>query len=221
MSCVPIEQYTFEFGPCDYLHSFLSTIANLRGGRQRYYPLLVTKINETLPSMSTPGGNPFLTSVPELSRPGLIQAHSNSTEYYDPSHPTTSNGRSSVQSSGSSSVPTPFGSPAYDNSLQQQQQQHQQHQHQHYQQQLHQNQQQQQHQSQQAISQPFGFEDLSVTSPTIQAFPSHAVPFSSLGNPFLQQQQQQQGSHPGQGMYQPAHATHQQLHRGIKFEPPG
>ncbi|CAD0112806.1 unnamed protein product, partial [Aureobasidium uvarum] len=55
MSCVPFEQHTFEYGPRDYLNQFLSLISTLRGGQQRYLPLLLSKINDTLPQMPTPG----------------------------------------------------------------------------------------------------------------------------------------------------------------------
>ncbi|WPG98006.1 Hypothetical protein R9X50_00079000 [Acrodontium crateriforme] len=55
MSCVPYEQHTFEFGPRDYLNQLMSLISNLRGGHERYLPLLISKINDTMPTMPTPG----------------------------------------------------------------------------------------------------------------------------------------------------------------------
>lgn len=88
MSCVPFEQHTFEYGPRDYLNQFLSLISTLRGGQQRYLPLLLSKINDTLPTMPMPGYS--MVSVPG-SR-GRID------EIYDSSNP----------NSGDS---TPFGSP--------------------------------------------------------------------------------------------------------------
>ena len=88
MSCVPFEQHTFEYGPRDYLNQFLSLISTLRGGQQRYLPLLLSKINDTLPSMPTPGFS--MVSVPGAR--GRID------EIYD----------SSAPASGDS---TPFGSP--------------------------------------------------------------------------------------------------------------
>lgn len=94
MSCVHIEQYTFEYGPRDYLHQFLSTISTLRGGRQRYFPLLIAKINETLPSMATPGYT--IPAIPSAS--GILE------EMYDArSQPRSSNPNSNDT--------TPFGSP--------------------------------------------------------------------------------------------------------------
>lgn len=86
MSCVPFEQHTFEYGPRDYLNQFLSLISTLRGGQQRYLPLLLSKINDTLPTMPMPGYN--MVSAPR----GRID------EIYDSSNP----------NSGDS---TPFGSP--------------------------------------------------------------------------------------------------------------
>ena len=89
MSCVPFEQHTFEYGPRDYLNQFLSLISTLRGGHQRYLPLLLSKINETLPTMPMPGYN--MTSLPAPGR-GRID------EIYDSSNP-------------NSGDTTPFGSP--------------------------------------------------------------------------------------------------------------
>lgn len=89
MSCVPFEQHTFEYGPRDYLNQFLSLISTLRGGQQRYLPLLLSKINDTLPAMPMPGYN--MVTAPAGVR-GRID------EIYDSSNP----------NSGDS---TPFGSP--------------------------------------------------------------------------------------------------------------
>ncbi|KAK5111124.1 hypothetical protein LTR62_005323 [Meristemomyces frigidus] len=55
MACVPCEQHTFEYGPRDYLNQMLNLISNLRGGQQKYLPPLLTKINDSLPSMPMPG----------------------------------------------------------------------------------------------------------------------------------------------------------------------
>ncbi len=51
MACVPIEQTTLESGPREYLRNFLTLLSTLRGGQSRYLPLLLSKINETLPGM--------------------------------------------------------------------------------------------------------------------------------------------------------------------------
>lgn len=88
MSCVPFEQHTFEYGPRDYLNQFLSLISTLRGGQQRYLPLLLSKINDTLPNMPMPGYN-------MVTAPG---GRGRIDEIYDSSNP----------NSGDS---TPFGSP--------------------------------------------------------------------------------------------------------------
>lgn len=88
MSCVPYEQHTFEYGPRDYLNQLMSLISTLRGGQQRYLPLLMSKISETMPAMPLPG-----YSIPMV--PGSTRVE----ELYD------------SQSQGQSSNSTPFGSP--------------------------------------------------------------------------------------------------------------
>ncbi|CAK4031623.1 sucrose utilization SUC1 [Lecanosticta acicola] len=88
MSVIPGEQYTFEFGPRDYLNQLMSLISNLRGGHQRYLPLLMQKVHDTM--ANTPGYS--ITAVPPSIR---------SEEIYEGSH-------SSAPNSGGSS---PFGSP--------------------------------------------------------------------------------------------------------------
>ncbi|KAK3675367.1 hypothetical protein LTR78_004877 [Recurvomyces mirabilis] len=55
MSCVPLEQHTFEYGPRDYLSQLMALISSLRGGQQKYMPLLLSKINESMPAMPTHG----------------------------------------------------------------------------------------------------------------------------------------------------------------------
>jgi hypothetical protein len=77
MSCVPFEQHTFEYGPRDYLNQFLSLISTLRGGQQRYLPLLLSKINDTLPQMPTPG----------FSMVSMPSGRSRIDEIYDSSNP--------------------------------------------------------------------------------------------------------------------------------------
>ncbi|TKA71511.1 hypothetical protein B0A49_06877 [Cryomyces minteri] len=89
MSCVPIEQHAFEYGPRDYLNQFLSLISTLRGGQQRYLPLLVTKINDTIPSMS---GYGLPMSLPSNRIEEVYDNHSRSSDH-------------------TSSNTTPFGSP--------------------------------------------------------------------------------------------------------------
>ncbi|KAH9826854.1 putative sucrose utilization protein SUC1 [Teratosphaeria destructans] len=72
MSCVPFEQHTFGYGPRDYLNQLITLISTLRGGHQRYLPLLLSKINDAMPQMSTPGyaipavpGNPRIEEILE------------------------------------------------------------------------------------------------------------------------------------------------------------
>lgn len=90
MSVIPGEQYTFEFGPRDYLNQLMTLISNLRGGHQRYLPLLMQKINDSV--ANTPGYT--IPAIPPSIR-------SEVEEVYDGSH-------SSAPNSGGSS---PFGSP--------------------------------------------------------------------------------------------------------------
>jgi hypothetical protein len=49
ISYVPYEQRSLEYGPREYLHQIMSLISRLRGGQQRYMPLLISKINDTMP----------------------------------------------------------------------------------------------------------------------------------------------------------------------------
>ncbi|KAF4160359.1 hypothetical protein CNMCM8927_004817 [Aspergillus lentulus] len=44
----------FNLGPQDYLKHFFSLVHTLPGGRQRFLPLLLTKVGQTLPSMLQP-----------------------------------------------------------------------------------------------------------------------------------------------------------------------
>lgn len=68
MTCVPLEHTGFELGPRDYLSHFLHLIGKLRGGKTRYLPLLVSKVNEALPGLvegSIPLGLPPPTPMVE------------------------------------------------------------------------------------------------------------------------------------------------------------
>lgn len=44
----------FEIGPEDNLKHFLSLISQLPGGDRKYLPLLMTKVEQTLPEMTAP-----------------------------------------------------------------------------------------------------------------------------------------------------------------------
>lgn len=58
MACVPIDEHTFEqsfeLRPRDYLNHFLTLISTLRGGQERYLPMLLAKINEVFPNTTLP-----------------------------------------------------------------------------------------------------------------------------------------------------------------------
>ncbi|KAL9113352.1 MAG: hypothetical protein Q9227_002393 [Pyrenula ochraceoflavens] len=51
---VPMDASTLELRPAEYLNQFLSLLASLRGGRNRFLPLLLAKVAETNPSMIMP-----------------------------------------------------------------------------------------------------------------------------------------------------------------------
>jgi hypothetical protein len=88
ISYVPIEQDTFKYGPRDYLQQMMTLVSSLRGGQQRYMPLLLSKINDTMPN------------APNYSLPSLP---SSASDVYDGSQHTNSDPDSSDS--------TPFGSP--------------------------------------------------------------------------------------------------------------
>lgn len=90
ISYVPIEQDSFEYGPREYLQQMMRLISNLRGGQQRYMPLLISKINDTMPN------------VPNYSLPSLPGSSSVSDVYDGSQH---------ANSEPDSSDSTPFGSP--------------------------------------------------------------------------------------------------------------
>lgn len=90
ISYVPIEQDNFKYGPRDYLQQMMTLISGLRGGQQRYMPLLASKINETMPN------------VPSYALPSLAGS-SNVSEIYDESK--------RANSDPDSTNSTPFGSP--------------------------------------------------------------------------------------------------------------
>lgn len=57
ISCMPspdVKSKGFEIGPADNLKHFFSLISQLPGGQSKYLPLLVTKVEQTVPSLTTP-----------------------------------------------------------------------------------------------------------------------------------------------------------------------
>ncbi len=89
ISYVPIEQDNFKFGPRQYLQQMMTLISGLRGGQQRYMPLLLSKMNDTMPN------------APNYSLPSLPS--STTSDIYD--------GSPHDNSDPDSSNSTPFGSP--------------------------------------------------------------------------------------------------------------
>lgn len=96
ISCVPYGQQSTGYGPRDYLQQLVSLISNLRGGQQKYMPLLQSKISDTMPN--APG-----YSLPLLAPASASSGTSDSYDGMDGSH-----GTESVHKSENS---TPFGSP--------------------------------------------------------------------------------------------------------------
>lgn len=75
ISCIPVDEARssgFMIGPEDNLNHFLSLIAQLPGGKAKYLPLLVTKVEQTLPAMTAP----ILRHLP----PGSFQRQERSPE---------------------------------------------------------------------------------------------------------------------------------------------
>jgi hypothetical protein len=64
MACVPLESASFDIGPRDYLMEFVSLLSRLRGGDSRFLPLLLTKINDSLPLLSS---SPSMSPTGHLS----------------------------------------------------------------------------------------------------------------------------------------------------------
>lgn len=89
MSCVPIDSTDFELGPLDYLTQLINLLSTLRGGGTRYMPLVVIKIQETLPAIAPTIIQSLDIEIPD-GRVGDIQVK---------------------RSSSNSSVSSPFSSP--------------------------------------------------------------------------------------------------------------
>ncbi|KAL9089507.1 MAG: hypothetical protein Q9159_002547 [Coniocarpon cinnabarinum] len=53
MTCVQPAQSSFEIGPREYLTQFINIMSGLRGGTDRYTPLLIEKANESLPQLQS------------------------------------------------------------------------------------------------------------------------------------------------------------------------
>ena len=53
MTCVQPAQRGFEVGPREYLTDFINIMSRLRGGQDRYLPMLIEKANESLPQIQS------------------------------------------------------------------------------------------------------------------------------------------------------------------------
>ena len=87
MACVPIEQDSFDVGPRDYLHQFFVVISRLRGGPDRYLPLLISKASDSipnqLPTLSMPRGLPSSTEASFEEEAGRSKTSSTSSSVVD------------------------------------------------------------------------------------------------------------------------------------------
>ena len=64
MACVPIDQPTFGLGPRDYLDQFLRLLSQLRGGQERYLPLLLSKAVDSIPDQVSALKVPRMLPIP-------------------------------------------------------------------------------------------------------------------------------------------------------------
>ncbi|KAL9612850.1 MAG: hypothetical protein Q9167_002582 [Letrouitia subvulpina] len=83
MSCVPIESRNSELGSQDYLNHLIRLISTLRGGDSRYLPLIMTKIQDTVPSVAATLNQPLPNIKIEQNGEDLQDstASSNSSRY--------------------------------------------------------------------------------------------------------------------------------------------
>ena len=95
ISCVPYEQQSMGYGPRDYLQQLITLISNLRGGQQKYMPLLLSKINDTMPNAPAYS----LPLPPPSSTSGTSDMYDGVESSQDP------------HSGPNSEESTPFGSP--------------------------------------------------------------------------------------------------------------
>ena len=79
---VPQEDMTFEISPRQHLNDLVLLISKLRGGQQRYLPLLVTKIGDTMPCV--PGYSLPLPFIPSRESSGLSEAYERSSVQSSP-----------------------------------------------------------------------------------------------------------------------------------------
>ena len=78
ISYVPYEQQSMGYGPRDYLQQLITLISNLRGGQQKYRPLLPSNINDTMPN--APAYNLPLPSASACSGPSDMYDGVNSSQ---------------------------------------------------------------------------------------------------------------------------------------------
>ncbi|KAL1876825.1 hypothetical protein VTK73DRAFT_9202 [Phialemonium thermophilum] len=89
LSMQPASRDPFSLGPREYLHQLLNVVSVIRGGDQRFLPLLLSKAHEILPRLA----NPMLQNAPEngcnidifdgFGNAGMAQPPMFQTEDYD------------------------------------------------------------------------------------------------------------------------------------------
>ena len=84
MSCVPIESRKFEPGPQEYLNQLLTLISTLRGGESRFLPLVMAKIKDTLPGISTALPQHLVVKTATVGGPKLKQESTSSSPNSSP-----------------------------------------------------------------------------------------------------------------------------------------
>lgn len=97
MAVVPSAAATFEMGPRDYLNQLLSLISSLRGGQSRYLPVLLAKVDDTLPTLSSYLAAPISSGITDGRLHEIYDEYSSSRESsqsYTP--PTLSNSSSDM-----------------------------------------------------------------------------------------------------------------------------
>ncbi|KAI9849655.1 MAG: hypothetical protein M1837_002780 [Sclerophora amabilis] len=91
MSCVPFasSSSSIQLGPRDYLDQCLNLISTLRGGESRFLPLLLTKIDDTLPAFASSVVRPLLRNPADARVEEVYESSSsqNSSTFNSPPFP--------------------------------------------------------------------------------------------------------------------------------------
>lgn len=104
--CVPLDPAASPANelPSNYLNQFLKLISQLRGGTSRYFPLLLAKVSENLPSIAPP---------PDLTQMSIKQGYAGASD--DIPTPTPPSGVQFITSVGMGSFGMATPQPAHNN----------------------------------------------------------------------------------------------------------